>query len=187
MTFSRVSKEMESAGEESEDGGGSWHKYVTMERKALLRGKKPDYILSSDIIGRSGGAAGKKLPASSLKLKKQAKPYTSHSLQFIAKNERESEDGGGGWHQHVSMRKSNSSGALSRSRIFQTSSSSSDDDENKFARNKSMINEDAKHDNEQEQKSLSFEQKKQRLHQILFEPKELELDPEQPITGMKQE
>ena len=42
MTLARVTKTMESGGEESEDGGGGWHKYVTKERKAVLRPKKPE-------------------------------------------------------------------------------------------------------------------------------------------------
>ena len=47
------------------------------------------------------------------KLSKHGSPY---KIQKIPKNKLESEDGGGNWHKHVSMRRNNSGGNLSRSR-----------------------------------------------------------------------
>ena len=72
MTFTRVTKDMESAGEESEDGGGNWHKYVTKERQSFLRSKKPE----------QNDEENQKLEnVPNQKLAKVDKPYDFHSCQ----------------------------------------------------------------------------------------------------------
>ena len=59
----------------------------------------------------------------------------------MEKNQTESEDGGGGWHQHVSMRGKKSAGNLSRSRLHKEEyhvpeTSSSDEESTKLSKSK---------------------------------------------------
>ena len=126
---------------ESEDGGGGWHQHVGIRQrtpsgnlsKSTL--SKKAYTSSSSSSGSSDYSSEDEIiPEMSSKLPKHGVPYNIQSMQ---KNEVESEDGGGGWHQHVGVRNRTPSGNLSRNNLSKkaytssSSSSSSSDQEEK--------------------------------------------------------
>ena len=125
----------------------------------------------------------------------------------ISKNQQESEDGGGGWHQHVSIRsRHNSAGNLSKHRMSiseirsssssassgtdsqssDESSSSSGSDHIIGARgqNKFLKGSSTKITTSEIETAASFQEKKQRLQNVLFGAKEFPKDDEIPIKGM---
>ena len=127
----------------------------------------------------------------------------------ISKNQQESEDGGGGWHQHVSIRsRHNSAGNLSKHRMsiseIRSSSSSSSassgtdsqsSDESSSSsgsdhiigargQNKFLKGNSTKITTSEIETAASFQEKKQRLQNVLFGLKEFPKDDEIPIKGM---
>ncbi len=102
--FARITKEMQSAGEDSEDGGGGWHKYVSkglkqkMAEKKLSKSLRPTIDDAPDASTSDSGSDDAFLPTSPSdhgpKLSKHKKPYNFAKV--------EAEDGGGGWHKYIS-------------------------------------------------------------------------------------
>ena len=127
---------------ESEDGGGGWHQHVSK------RGRNVSGNLSKSILAKkaytsssssSDTSSEDEIEELSSKLPKHGVPYKIQSMQ---KNEVESEDGGGGWHQHVGIRQRTPSGNLSRSNLSKkaytsSSSKSSSDQEEQIDEEKS--------------------------------------------------
>ena len=104
---------------ESEDGGGGWHQHVGIRQRTpsgnLSRNNLSKKAYTSSSSSSSSSDEEEQLTEEkSLKLIKHVAPY---NIQQIKNDGVESEDGGGGWHQHVSKRGRNISGNLSKSRL----------------------------------------------------------------------
>ena len=106
---------------ESEDGGGNWHKHVSMRRRGtktgagnLSRSRNPSDKIQYSDPGTSSSSSGDESDdlETSTKLLKHLPPF---KVQKIPKNKLESEDGGGGWYKYVEKRKRENGSNLSKS------------------------------------------------------------------------
>ena len=155
-TLSRVTKEMASAGEESEDGGGRWDRYVTRGRKELLRKHPAPKVEILDDLPIESSKESHRHANKSKKLSKHLKAY------------KVSDDGGGGWHHYVTVRRHSGASNLSRSRhVSEFSSSSPSSDEDEIVRPTTLDLQEGQH----QEVRLNFQQKRDRLHDILFGPR----------------
>lgn len=198
--FPEVKRSIIISGEESEDGGGNWHQHVSKRNstdngnnlsKSAKLNEEYEPITPSESSSSSSSSYG---DPKSPKLSKHGQPF---SMQKMCGIEHESEDGGGGWHRHVSMRSRNESGNLSKNRLSdfppdQLSSSVNDwklqlaasavNDPNGFMKSikaherkkgmmldlKSNLEQNSVEDSSPCTPKISFEEKKERLHNILF-------------------
>ena len=117
MTFSRTTKD----DEESEDGGGKWYKHVTKGKKEMMKN-----LPKANRDGSSSSSADE-IEVQAEKRKKLKKHVKAYSPRKFSKEAKEGEDGGGNWHEHVTIRRGrNQSGNLSKNRMATKFSSSSE-------------------------------------------------------------